>query len=152
MADQTNVDSKKKNTNKLPFYILGFLIFAGILIIGGYFLFVDDDSTDAGSTGGGSGENNINTLAMNPYIEAGDPFGAGFAQIEDLEINKSMSDVNTICYPKCLNNTDCAGFGYNISDRFDKRTNGNCWFMKKPFAHASLTNKTPGVGGVWIKK
>ena len=93
-----------------------------------------------------------NSLITNPYKEEGDLFGAGFQQIEEIEIAKGMNDVNTVCYPKCLNNTNCAGFGYSIADRYDGRTNGNCWFMKAPIQHTRLDIKTPGVGGVWIKK
>ena len=97
---------------------------------------------------------NNNILLNNPLQVGGHLFGTGHKQLYDLEIAKSLDDVNTLCYPKCADDTDCVGFHYRIDNRYDKRTNGNCWFMGGPLKRVVGAPGVNGIssGGVWIKK
>ena len=97
---------------------------------------------------------NNNILLNNPLQAGGHLFGTGYEQLYDLEIAKSLDDVNTLCYPKCADDPECVGFQYRIDDLYDKRTNGNCWFMGGPLKRVVGAPGVNGIssGGVWIKK
>ena len=80
-------------------------------------------------------------------------FGTGYNQLHDLEIDKSLDAVNTLCYPKCANDQDCVGFHYRIDER-DALPTGYCWFMGGPLKRVVDTPDVIDInsGGVWIKK
>jgi hypothetical protein len=94
-------------------------------------------------------DNNLNSLNLN-YFQPGHLFGAGFEQYLELEIQKDIQDVITICYPKCMEDEACSGFGYRVDDRYDERPNGNCWFMTGEVKYVPGDSNVDQ-GGVWIK-
>jgi hypothetical protein len=73
-------------------------------------------------------------------------FGAGFQMLEDKKITKSLDDVKNICVPRCQQNASCTGFGFRIDERYDGRTNGNCWLMTGDLKYGTIR------GGVYVKK
>jgi hypothetical protein len=95
-----------------------------------------------------------NSLSLNPLRSRGNLFGDGYNQTVDLEIDKDINIVTDICHTRCKNDPDCTGFGYSISDRYDERKNGNCWFMKGPIKFVDTPPKPKGTleAGVWIKQ
>ena len=90
----------------------------------------------------------------NPLQADGHLFGTGYKQLYDPDITKSLDDVNTLCYPKCANDPDCVWFHYRIDVLYNKRTNGNCWFMSVPLKRVVDTSDVNVIsnGGIWIKK
>jgi hypothetical protein len=99
-------------------------------------------------------ERSLNSLENNPLNPRGGLFGSGYSQYLDLKIDKTFSEVTGNCYPKCANDPQCAGFGYNVSNRYDGRRNGNCWFMRGPVKFVDGPPKNNGILGAvnWIKK
>jgi hypothetical protein len=91
-------------------------------------------------------------LAANPIRFSGHLFGTGYTMYAELEISKLFDEVKDLCITKCVRDVGCTGLGFSINDRYDGRTNGNCWFMSgeiKDVAGATSANQG---AGVWIKE
>jgi hypothetical protein len=82
-------------------------------------------------------------------VSKGNLFGWGFDQYKDLEIRKSLDDVNNICLPECRDDNKCTGFAFRIDARYDGRTNGNCWFMTGEIKYVGSPANSGG--GVYVK-
>uniref|UniRef100_A0A7S4K3E6 Uncharacterized protein n=1 Tax=Odontella aurita TaxID=265563 RepID=A0A7S4K3E6_9STRA len=95
--------------------------------------------------------NDPSSLELNPISRRGHLFGAGYEQYDEVEIRKwSMDDVNNICAKKCASEDICTGFSFRYDDRYDGRTNGNCWFMTGTIKYVDGAESAGG--GIWIKK
>ena len=97
-----------------------------------------------------------NDLVSNPLKHDGGLFGEGFMQYDEVEIKKyhsGLHDVKTICHKKCMGSNLCVGFGYRVDDRYDGRTNGNCWFLTGALSkvEAKPLAQNPEFGGYWVK-
>lgn len=99
--------------------------------------------------------NTSNDLAVNTIQHNRGLFGPGFQQYAELTINKydaGYVDVKSKCYQKCLQEEKCTGFSYRIDDRYDGRTNGNCWFMTGEIkATSDALQAVPRYAGSWVK-
>lgn len=98
-------------------------------------------------------ETDLNSLKNNPLKVGGHLFGPGYQQYDMAEIRKfdeGMIDVEAVCHAKCVNEEECTGFHYRVDNRYDGRTNGNCWFMTGDIKHVPGSNGSK-YGGNWIK-
>ena len=97
-----------------------------------------------------------NSLQMNRIRNDGTHlFGKGFQQYDELAIRKydpGFHDAQTVCHNKCVQDKQCTGFTYRVNDRFDGRTNGNCWFLTGELKMASGSpSSNPNYAGYWVK-
>jgi hypothetical protein len=97
-----------------------------------------------------------NSLQVNHIRnDGGHLFGKGFQQYDELAIRKyglGFDDAQTVCHSKCVQDKQCTGFSYRVDDRFDGRTNGNCWFFTGELKEASGSpSSNPIYAGSWVK-
>jgi hypothetical protein len=90
-----------------------------------------------------------NTLDQSAF-QPGHLFGTGFEMYFAFEVEKDIQDVINLCHRNCKEDKKSSGFGYSIKDRYDRRPNGNCWFMTGEVKYKCSEGGT-NPGGVWIK-